>query len=61
MQRENNIMQTKTVTISNISCHHCENRIEKTLNGLEGVNFAKAEVSTKAVIVEWDDSQLNWE
>ena len=24
------------------------------------VNSAKAEVSTKAVIVKWDDLQLNW-
>ena len=27
---------------------------------LKGVNSTKAKVSIKAVIVEWDDLQLNW-
>lgn len=54
-------MQTKTVSVPNISCGHCKMRIEKTLNGLEGISSAQAEVSTKAVVVEWDESKLQWE
>jgi copper chaperone CopZ len=57
---EDKTMQTKTVTIPNISCNHCKMRIEKTLNALDGVTSASAEVSTKALTVEWNDSIVNW-
>ena len=55
-------MQTKTVTVPNISCGHCTMRIEKTLNALGGVASVKAELPpTKAVTVEWDESTVGWE
>jgi copper chaperone len=54
-------MQTKTFTAPNISCGHCTMRIEKTLKALAGVAFVKAEIPTKAVTVEWDESKLEWE
>ncbi len=53
-------MQTKSFTVPNISCGHCTMRIEKTLNGLDGVTSAKAEIPTKAVTVEWDESKVGW-
>lgn len=54
-------MQTKTFNVPNISCHHCQMRIEKALKGLEAVASAKAEVPTKSVNVEWDESALGWD
>ncbi len=54
-------MQNKNFTVPNISCGHCTMRIEKTLNGLEGVTSVKAEVPTKAVSVEWDESKVGWD
>ena len=54
-------MQTKNVTVPNISCGHCTMRIEKTLNGLDGITSVKAEIPTKAVKVEWDESKMSWD
>lgn len=53
-------MESKTFTVPNISCGHCKMRIEKTLNGLDGISSASADVKTKAVSVEWDESKLGW-
>ncbi len=54
-------MQTKNFTVPNISCGHCTMRIEKALNAMDGVTSAKAEIPTKAVTVEWDESKTDWE
>lgn len=54
-------METKTFMVPNISCGHCKMRIEKTLNGLDGIVSANAEVETKAVSVEWNESQIAWD
>lgn len=54
-------MQTKNFTVPNISCGHCTMRIEKTLNALDGVSSVKAEVPSKAVSVEWDESKVGWD
>ena len=59
--KEKNSMQSKQFTVPNISCGHCTMRIEKALNALDGVTSAKAEVETKAVSVEWDDSKIGWD
>ncbi len=54
-------MQTQNFTVPNISCGHCTMRIEKALNGLDGVTSVKAEIPTKAVSVAWDEAITNWE
>lgn len=54
-------MQTKNFTVPNISCGHCTMRIEKTLNALDGVTAVRAEIPTKAVAVEWDESSIRWD
>ncbi len=53
-------MQTKTFHVPNISCHHCQIRIEKTLNALEGVTSTKVEVPSKTVTVTWNAAMLGW-
>lgn len=52
-------METKTVTIPNISCGHCKMRVEKALNALNGVNAA-ADVPTKAVTINWESANTSW-
>jgi copper chaperone CopZ len=59
--KEDDIMQTKTVTVPNISCGHCKMRIEKTLGGVTGITSANADVDTKAFTVEWDETQVEWD
>lgn len=54
-------MQQKTVQIPNISCGHCTMRVEKALNGLDGVITATADVATQRVTIEWDDAVVGWE
>ena len=54
-------MQTKKFTVPNISCGHCTMRVEKALNGLDGVTSASADITTKDVRVEWDEAVTNWD
>ncbi|PIE34714.1 hypothetical protein CSA56_07000 [candidate division KSB3 bacterium] len=53
-------MEKRTCTVPNMSCGHCKMRIEKALNGLDGVASATANVETKVVAVEWDASTVSW-
>ena len=52
-------METKTVTIPNISCGHCKMRVEKALNALNSVK-ATTDVPTKAVTIEWESARTSW-
>ena len=52
-------METKTVTIPNISCGHCKVRVEKALNALNGVTSA-VDVPTKSVKIDWDGANASW-
>ena len=47
-------METKTLTVPNISCHHCTNTIQNELGELAGVSKVQAEVESKKVTVTWD-------
>lgn len=53
-------MQSKTVTVPNISCGHCTHSIEMELNDLAGVQSVKADIASKQVVVNWDDP-ATWE
>jgi copper chaperone CopZ len=48
-------MQSKTVTVPNISCGHCTHTVEMELNDIAGVNTVKADIDSKQVVVEWGD------
>lgn len=48
-------MQSKTVTVPNISCGHCTHTVEMELNDIAGVNSVKADIDSKQVVVEWAD------
>ena len=50
-------MQTKTVTVPNISCGHCVHTIQMEVGDLEGVRSVVASAQTKTVTVEWDAPQ----
>ena len=52
-------METKTVTIPNISCGHCKMRVEKALNALNSVK-ATVDVPTKAVKIDWESANASW-
>ncbi len=54
-------MQTKTFTVSNISCGHCVHTIQNEVGELEGVKSVAASEATKKVTVEWDEATQSWE
>ena len=53
-------MESKTVIIPNISCGHCKKRVEKTMNGVEGVSSAEVTVDAKSLTIAWDESKVSW-
>ena len=48
-------MQSKTVTIPNISCGHCTHTVEMEVGDITGVKSVKADMDSKQVVVEWGD------
>jgi copper chaperone len=53
-------MTTKTVTVPNISCHHCVMTIQREVGELNGVAEVKAEEASKHVTVSWDPNATDW-
>ena len=46
-------MESKTVSIPNISCGHCTHTIEMELGDMAGVQTVKADMENRQVSVEW--------
>ena len=47
-------METKTLSIPNISCGHCVMSIKKELSEMEGVAKVEGDPANKSVTLEWD-------
>ena len=47
-------MQTKTLTVPNISCGHCVMTIKKELSEIEGVSKVEGDPGSKSITLEWD-------
>ena len=47
-------METKTLSIPNISCGHCVISITKELSEMEGVAKVEGDPASKSVTLEWD-------
>ena len=43
---------TKTMKVTGMMCEHCEARVEKALNGIDGVTSCKADHNANEVKVE---------
>jgi copper chaperone CopZ len=52
-QGKERIMDKKTVTVPNITCHHCVATIKRELAGIAGVNAVEGDPRTKKVTVTW--------
>ncbi|HSM59743.1 MAG TPA: heavy-metal-associated domain-containing protein [Longimicrobiales bacterium] len=53
-------MDSKTVTVPNISCGHCVATIEREVSEVPGVEGVKAEQATKRVTISWDPDATDW-
>jgi len=47
-------METKTLSILNISCGHCVMTIKRELEELEGVSQVEGNPEKKEITVSWD-------
>ncbi|MEM7031028.1 MAG: heavy-metal-associated domain-containing protein [Chloroflexota bacterium] len=50
-------MQTKTVTIPNISCGHCVKTIQNEVNDLEGIVSVTGDETSKQMTISWQEPQ----
>ena len=48
-------MQSKTITVPNISCGHCTHTVETEVGDISGVKSVKANMDSQQVVVEWGD------
>ena len=48
------MMETKVMSIPNISCGHCVMTIEKELRELNGVSKVEGDPNAKQITVGWD-------
>jgi copper chaperone CopZ len=47
-------METKTLSIPNISCGHCVMTIKKEISEVEGVSKVEGDPKSKSITLEWD-------
>ena len=52
-------METKKVTVPNISCGHCAHTIKSELSEIDGVDSVDVNVDSKIVTVDWQ-SPASW-
>lgn len=44
----------KEIFIEGMTCNHCKMRVEKTLNGIDGVTSAQVILADQKAVVEFD-------
>jgi copper chaperone len=47
-------MESKKLSIPNISCQHCVMTIKRELGEMEGVSRVEGDPGKKQIVVEWD-------
>ncbi|MEO8456655.1 MAG: cation transporter [Chloroflexota bacterium] len=52
-------METRTLEAPDISCEHCLQKIQETVEKLPGVKFVSGDTVTRIVVVEYDDSKAD--
>ena len=53
-------MQTKTVSVPNITCGHCVMTIQREVGEVKGVSAVKADKDARQVTVSWDPAATDW-
>jgi copper chaperone CopZ len=51
-------MTTKTLSVPDISCEHCERAIKGALEPLAGVQAVRVDIPAKRVTVQYDESKV---
>ena len=51
-------MTTKTLSVPDISCEHCERAIKGALEPLAGVQSVRVDIPAKKVTVQYDEAKV---
>jgi copper ion binding protein len=47
-------METKTLSVPNITCGHCVMAIQRELGEIEGISKVEGDPAKKEIVVDWD-------
>ena len=56
---EGKIIIQETIKVEGMSCGHCEMRVKKAVEAIEGVRKVEVNLRNKHVIVEYDERKAN--
>ena len=54
-------MATAVLSVSNISCEHCERTITNALTPVAGVRHVRVDIPTQRVHVDYDETRIDVE
>ncbi|MBM7570564.1 copper chaperone CopZ [Aquibacillus albus] len=54
-------VETKTLDVKGMSCGHCVNAVESSVNELDGIETVNVDLSANKVTVSFDDSKVQLE
>ena len=59
MEIEN--MTQETIKVEGMSCMHCQLKVKKAVEAVEGVQRADVNLQTKQVVVDYEEGKVNLE
>ncbi len=54
-------MTQETIKVEGMSCGHCQMRVKKAVEAVDGVQKAEVNLQNKQVVVEYDEGKANLE
>lgn len=54
-------MIQETIKVEGMSCMHCQMRVKKAVEAVEGVQKADVNLQTKQVVVDYEEDKANLE
>jgi len=54
-------MTQETIKVEGMSCMHCQLRVKKAVEAVEGVQRADVNLQTKQVVVDYEEGKVNLE
>jgi copper chaperone len=54
-------MTQETIKVEGMSCMHCQLRVKKAVEAVEGVRKADVNLQTKQVVIDYEEGKANLE
>ncbi len=61
MKLEGESITQGTIKVEGMSCGHCEMRVKKAIEAIEGIRKVEVNLRNKNVVVEYDERKANFE